>query len=48
MGLRFEEHPLERIAHFDPALCRGDFCLLLKPLTRVLLWLNDDGLHLKM
>lgn len=48
MGLRLEHKPLERPSHFHSAFRIGDVRLLLKPLTSILLWLNDDGLHLKM
>lgn len=48
MGLRLEQHPLERPGHFNTPFCRGDLRLLLKPFTCILFGLNDDGLHLKM
>lgn len=48
MGLGLEEHPLEGPAHLNPALCRGNLRLLLKPFTGILFGLNDDVLHLKM
>jgi hypothetical protein len=46
--LRLEEKPLERPSHFDAALGIGHLGLLLKPLASILLWLNNDGVHLKM
>ena len=48
MGLRLEEKPLERPGYFHAAFCVRDLRLLLKPLTGILLWLNNHGLHLKM
>jgi hypothetical protein len=48
MCLRFEEKPLERPRYFYTAFGRGNLRPLLERFARILLWLNDDGLHLKM
>jgi hypothetical protein len=48
MCLRLEQKPLEGPGHFHSAFRIRDLSLLLKPLASILLWLNNDGLHLKM